>query len=128
MQLEAYRSTQNSIMSGREIEAAALTRCALLLSDCQNNWDSPDRYVELAEALRTNQVVWSIFQSELVKPDNPLPRQIKENILNLSLFVDKRIIEMMADPISEKLKILVDINLNLAAGLRRNPSKKALDQ
>jgi len=63
-------------------------------------------------------MVWSIFQSELTRKDNPLPRQLKENILSLSLFIDKRILEVMAYPAPEKLKILIDINLNLAAGLR----------
>jgi flagellar protein FlaF len=123
-QLEAYRTVQNSVMSGREIEAAALTRCALLLSDCQKNWDEPERDRKLADALRTNQKVWSIFQSELVREDNPLPRQLRENILNLSLFIDKRTLEVMAYPAPEKINILVDINLNLAAGLRANPSSR----
>jgi flagellar protein FlaF len=124
VQLESYRTAQNSVMSGRQIEAAALTRCALLISDCQKNWDDPDHEEKLAEALRTNQKVWSIFQSELVKEDNPLPRQLKEDILNLSLFIDKRTLEVMAYPAPEKLKILIDINLNLAAGLRSNPSSR----
>jgi flagellar protein FlaF len=124
VQLESYRTAQNSVMSGRQIEAAALTRCALLISDCQKNWDDPDGDINLAEALRTNQKVWSIFQSELVKEDNPLPRQLKEDILSLSLFIDKRTLEVMAYPAPEKLKILIDINLNLAAGLRNNPSSR----
>jgi flagellar protein FlaF len=111
-------------MSGREIEAAALSRCAILLSDCEKNWDAPEREVKLVEALRTNQKVWSIFQSELMRKDNPLHRQLKENILNLSLFIDKRTLEVMAYPAPEKLKILIDINLNLAAGLRSNPSSR----
>jgi flagellar protein FlaF len=122
-QLEVYRAVQNSSASGREIEAAALTRCALLLSDCRKNWDAPDREEMLAEALRTNQKVWSIFQSELTSKDNPLPRTLKENILSLSLFIDKRILEVMAYPDPEKLKILIDINLNLAAGLRSKPAE-----
>lgn len=123
-QLEAYRTVQNSTASGRGIEAGALTRCALLLSDCRKNWDAPDHEEKLAEALRANQVVWSIFQSELTRKDNPLPRQLKEDILSLSLFIDKRIFEVMAHPAPEKLKILIDINLNLAAGLRSNPSSR----
>ncbi len=118
IQLDAYRSAQASNMSGREIEAAALTRCALLLDDCRKHWAAPDRPEKLAEALRTNQVVWSILQSELVKPDNPLPADIRNNILTLSLFIDNRIIDLMANPQPERLKIIIDINLNLAAGLR----------
>jgi flagellar protein FlaF len=110
-------------MSGRDIEAAALTRCALLLDDCRKHWDAPDRPENLSEALRTNQVVWSILQSELVKDENPLPVEIRNNILTLSLFVDKRIIDVMANPEPEKLKIVIDINLNLAAGLRGSPTE-----
>ncbi|MCE5264216.1 MAG: flagellar biosynthesis regulator FlaF [Deltaproteobacteria bacterium] len=120
-QLEAYRTSQNSALSGREIEAAALTRCANLLSDCQKNWDDPSRDNNLSEALRINQRVWSIFQSELISEDNPLPKKLKEDILTLSVFVDRRIIQVMAYPAPERLQILIDINLNLAAGLRSKP-------
>ncbi len=117
-QLETYKTSQHSLMSGREIEAAALTRCALMLAECQQNWGAADHEEKLTEALKINQKVWSIFQSELPREENPLPRQIKENILNLSLFIDKRIIEVMSYPAPEKLKIIIDINNNLAAGLR----------
>lgn len=118
VQLEAYRSAQNTNMSGREIEAAALTRCALLLDDCRKHWAAPDRPEKLAEALRTNQVVWSILQSELVKDDNPLPIDIRNNLLTLSIFIDKRLLDVMANPDPDRIKIIIDINLNLAAGLR----------
>jgi flagellar protein FlaF len=121
MQLDAYRTAQNTNVSGRDIEAAALTRCALMLVDCQKNWTVPDRDETLSDALRKNQVVWSILQSELIKDDNPLPIEMRNNLLSLSVFVDKRIIDVMADPTPEKLKILIDINLNLAAGLRGSP-------
>lgn len=121
-QLDAYRTAQNTTMSGREIEAAALTHCARLLSECQKNWDAPDRDEKLAEALRTNQIVWSILQGEIVKDNNPLPVEILSNLLTLSVFIDKRIIQIMAYPDPEKLKIIIDINLNLAAGLRGSPA------
>jgi flagellar biosynthesis activator protein FlaF len=118
MQLEAYKTAQINNMSGREIEAAALTRCALLLSDCQQNWDAPNREENLSEALSINQRVWSILQAELVQDDNPLPLQLRKDILTLSVFVDKRIIQVMAYPDPEKLNAIININLNLAAGLR----------
>ncbi|MEN6468169.1 MAG: flagellar biosynthesis regulator FlaF [Smithella sp.] len=119
-QIEAYRTAQNTNenMSGRDIEAAALTRCALMLSACQNNWNAVGRDAHLSEALRNNQVVWSILQSELANDDNPLPIEVRNNLLTLSVFIDKRIIDVMASPAPEKLQILIDINLNLAAGLR----------
>jgi flagellar biosynthesis activator protein FlaF len=122
-QLDVYRTVKNSTASGREIEAGALTRCALMLTDCQKNWGVPGSEEKLVEALRVNQQVWSIFQSELTQENNPLPRNLKENILSLSVFIDKRIIDIMAYPAPEKLHILIDINLNLAAGLRSKPAE-----
>jgi len=121
-QLDAYRTGQNTSISGREIEAAALIRCALMLSHCQENWDAPDRDEKLDVALRTNQMVWSILQSELAKNDNPLPIEIRQSVLTLSVFIDNRIIQIMAHPAPETIQIIIDINLNLAAGLRGSPA------
>ena len=54
------------------------------------------------------------------KPENPLPEKLKVDLLRLSGFVDKRIFEMMAYPSPEKLTIIININQNIAAGLRGN--------
>jgi len=118
-QLAAYRTVQKITSSDSEIEALVLTRAAQKLAEVQNNWDAPDRDELLDEALRYNQQIWSIFQGELLKEDNPLPRQLREDILSLSVFIDKRIFEMMNSPDPEKLTVIVNINLNIAAGLRR---------
>jgi flagellar protein FlaF len=40
----------------------------------------------------------------------------------LAAFIDRRIFETMAYPSSEKLNIVIDINNNLAAGLRGSPA------
>lgn len=118
LQIQAYRAAQKATMSGREIEASALARSASILAECRDNWDAPDREEMLRAALRRNQMLWSIFQAELSDTDNPLPKELKESILNLSLFIDKRTIDIMAFPSPEKLDAIIDINLNLAAGLR----------
>jgi flagellar biosynthesis activator protein FlaF len=120
-QLAAYRTVQKITSSDREIEALVLTRAAEKLADVQNNWDAPDRDELLDEALRYNQRIWSIFQGELLKEDNPLPRQLRSDILSLSAFIDKRTFEVMAFPDPEKLNVIVNINLNIAAGLRGQP-------
>jgi flagellar biosynthesis activator protein FlaF len=121
-QLAAYRNSQNVTSSGRELEAHALTHAALKLTECKNSWDSSDRDAKLDEALRLNQRIWSIFQGDLMKADNPLPRQLRQDILSLSAFIDKRIVDVMINPSPEKLTIIININLNLAAGLRANMS------
>jgi flagellar protein FlaF len=120
-QIQAYKAVQKTTMLGREIEASALARAARILTDCRNNWDAPDREEILHSALRRNQMLWSIFQAELSDAGNPLPKELKENILNLSLFIDKRTLDIMAFPSPEKLNAIININLNLAAGLRGEP-------
>jgi len=116
-QLAAYRNVQKITSSGREIEALVLSRAAQKLAEVQNNWDAPDRDGQLDEALRYNQQIWSIFQGELLKEDNPLPKQLRADILSLSAFIDRRIIEVMAAPDPEKLNVIININLNISAGL-----------
>ncbi len=119
--LDTYESASMETMSGRELEATALTRSANKLGVCRDSWDDADLKIKLAEALRFNQRLWTFFQAELTKEENPLPIELKQNILNLSLFIDKRTFETLAAPSPEKLNILIDINLNLAAGLREKP-------
>lgn len=120
-QLQVYATIDNMTMSGREIEASVLTKAALKLKDCQNNWDAHDREDKLNEALKFNQRIWSIFQGELSKEDNPLPKNVRLDVLRLSAFVDRRILETMAVPDPEKLGAVININNNIAAGLRGSP-------
>jgi flagellar protein FlaF len=109
-------------MSGRETEARVLTQAALKLIECQKHWNTPDRNARLDEALRYNQRIWSILQVEIAKPDNPLPRSLKRDLLLLSRIIDCRIFDTMAFPLPEKLNIIIRINQNIAAGLRGSPS------
>lgn len=118
-QLQAYKSVHKSTpSSGRELEASVLSGAALKLTLCQKLWGQEGHVQRLDEALRVNQQIWTIFQSEMTREDNPLAENIKRNILSLSLFIDRRIFEVMANPMPEKLDIIININLNLAAGLR----------
>lgn len=116
--IEAYREAQKTTMSGRELEAAMLVKAAHKLKNCKENWDAPDRAECLEEALKYNQKLWSFFQAELSNPEHPMPKKLREDILSLSLFIDKRTFEVMASPAPEKIDILININLNIAAGLR----------
>jgi len=122
--LQKYEMVDKATMSGHEIEAAVLSRAALKLKECQDKWNADDIDEKLKAALEYNQRIWSILQGELVKPDHPLPRQIRHNLLALSAFIDKRVFEIMAFPSPEKLKIVIDINCNIAAGLRQAASIK----
>ena len=119
--LRTYESVNKATQSGREIEAAVLTKAAVKLKKCQDTWDAPDRDSRLEEALKYNQRIWSIFQSELSREDHELPKKLRLDILRLAAFIDRRIFETMASPAPNKLNIVIDINNNLAAGLRGSP-------
>jgi len=116
--LNAYRQVDRTTTSGRETEARVLTEAAQRLKKCQEHWGSARRETLLDDALRYNQKVWSLFQSELAQDTNPLPKKLRIDILRLAAFIDKRIFEIMAFPSPEKLNIVININQNLAAGLR----------
>jgi len=119
--VEAYGVVSKATMSGREVEAAALTKAALKLKECQDNWHAGDRDERLDSALRFNQRIWSVFQVELTREDNPLPKGLKLDLLRLSTFVDRRIFDAMSYPAPEKLTAVISINQNIAAGLRASP-------
>ena len=116
--LNAYKSVEKATVSGKETEARVLTQAATMLRQCQKKWNDNSRAALLNQALKYNQRIWMIFQTELGKQDNPLPENIKLDLLRLSGFIDKRIFELMASPAPEGLNILIRINENVAAGLR----------
>ncbi len=116
--LEAYRDVEKATLPQRDLEASVLNKAAMRLRSARDNWSSADNYAQLNDTLQYNQRLWTFFQAELTMEDNPLPEEIKRNLLSLSLYVDRRTFEVMAYPAPEKLDILININLNIAAGLR----------
>ena len=118
--LDAYRNVEKATLSQRDIEATVLSKSAMQLKAVQENWSMEDRDQQLEEALNYNQRVWSFFQAELSMQDNPLPDEIKRNLMALSLFVDRRTFEALAYPAPDKLNALININLNIASGLRES--------
>ena len=121
--LQAYSSVDKATMSGRDIEAEVLTLAAAKLKQCQDGWNDADRSKKLQDALKYNQMIWSVFQGDLLDPTNPLPTHLKQQLLSLSAFVDKRIFDVMAYPEPQKISILISINMNIAAGLKESAQK-----
>ena len=112
---QAYARTSQTTAAPREIEAQALLKAARQLQEVQTNWTGPDR--NLHKALMFNRRLWSIFMTEAEATENPHPLEVRQNIANIGLFVLTRTIEMQLDPDPAKLKSLIDINCNIAAGL-----------
>lgn len=115
--LQAYDQGNKATDSNRRLEASALFKTARMLEDCQRDWDRTGGDDRLREALKLNQTLWSLFQSNLAQEELPLPAPLRVNLLRLSAFVDRRTFEVMSEPAPEKLTALIDINRQLAAGL-----------
>ena len=116
--LNAYEKVRKQTVSGREIEASVLEKGAIRLRRCQENWKSGRFDRDLDESLRFNQRVWDFFNSDWQSPDNKLPKEIRQDLLSLSVFVRKTTLDVMAYPELRKLDVLIQINENLARGLR----------
>jgi len=112
---QAYARASQTTASPREIEAQALLKAARQLQEVQANWKGPDK--NMYKALLFNRRLWSIFMSEAEANENPNPLEVRQNIANIGLFVLTRTIEIQMDPDPAKLKSLIDINCNIAAGL-----------
>jgi flagellar protein FlaF len=100
----------------REFEADLLLKAASRLQAIHDAWDR--NKADLYDALLYNRKLWSIFLTDVTSPDHPLPSQIRQNVANLGIFVMNQTLSMTKDPRPEQLDSLININRELAAGLR----------
>jgi len=112
---KAYARVAQTTAAPRDIEAQALLKAARQLEEVKASWNGPDQ--RLQAALLFNRQLWTIFMSAAESNDNPQPLEIRQNIANIGVFVMKQTLEMQLNPQPEKLKSLIDINCNIAAGL-----------
>ncbi|HSI94502.1 MAG: flagellar biosynthesis regulator FlaF [Methylophilaceae bacterium] len=123
--LKAYQNVESATLDGRALEASLLIKSAARLAAAQQNWDAPGWEEVLDESLRYNLRLWTVFQAEMANESNPIPMEIKRNLLSLSAFIDKRTFDTISYPDPAKLDILIAINRNIAAGLQPAPAAAA---
>ena len=109
-----YATTQNQGESVRESEARALLRCANRLEAVQQEGTD---YAEYCDALRQNQRLWTLFQAALAESGNPLPADLRQTLLGLSLYIDRRTLRAIGEFSGKLLDVLININREIAAGL-----------
>ena len=120
--IAAYAQQQKRNLSPREVEAMAFTKAALMLEDAKKQTAN---IAEFSKALRFNHLLWTIIQADLTDPENQLPPEIKANVMSLSIFVDKQTTKALRSSAANDLDVLININRNLAAGLRTSPQAAA---
>ena len=112
----AYQQVGKQTVSPRVLEANLLSRAATQLQRVRDDWENnrPD----LFGALDFNRKLWSIFLTSVTGEASKLPRELRENIANLGIFVMKQTLSTQSSPEPRKLDTLININRELAAGLR----------
>ena len=116
--VNSYNQPRNRGGNPRETEGRALLEAARRMAEAQN---TPEDSEAMRGAARVNWRLWTIFQGELSTPDSPVPVEIRQNMLNLCNFVDKRVVEILAEPKPELFNVLINVNRQIAAGLMSKP-------
>ena len=113
---KAYQATAKQTASPRALEADLLLKAASRLKAVQDGWDKtrPD----LDNALLYNRKLWTIFLTSATSIENPLPTDVRQNVANLGVFIMNETLACMADQTPDRLDTLININRELAAGLR----------
>lgn len=120
-------SQQTALNTGapQNVEAYALIELARRMAAAQA--EPVDRDAVL-HVVRTNWKLWTIIQASLVDPDCAVPTAIRENLLSLSNFVDRRSAELLSNPDASALTTLININRQIGAGLLGNPGEGMASQ
>jgi flagellar protein FlaF len=117
---QAYKSVSRQTSSPRELEASLLLQAAARLQAVQENWDSdiPGQVkARLDDALLYNRKLWSVFVTDMADANHPMPRELRQNFVNIGLFVMNHTVAVMSNPQPERLGSLININREIAAGL-----------
>lgn len=118
---EAYANTARHGSDPRETEAGVLLKAASRFNQVKTAW--ADKVpADLDPALLYNRTIWTIFVTSVTEQECQLPKEIRENIANLGIFIFKRTLEIQAEPSVDKLDVLININRQIAAGLMQRPA------
>lgn len=116
---QAYQQTAKVVENPRQRESALLMKAAAGLQKVKDEWDISTTE-DLRSALTFNRKLWTIFMSAVTQDDSPLPSEIRQNIANLGMFVMNQTREILYEdvPVTDHLTVLVQLNRQIAAGLR----------
>ncbi len=112
----AYAKVSQTGQAPREFEAILLMKAAERLNGIKINW--AERQGDLDAALTYNRKLWTVLSTSATSRENPLPNEVKDNIGRLAIFIFKHTLELSTKPDPERLGVLIEINRQIALGLR----------
>lgn len=105
-------------------EAWALIEAARRMAEATLAEDSK---TAMREALRLNWRLWTIFQAELTAGNSNVPEDIRISMLTLCKYIDQHTVDAIPFPTEEKIRVLVEINRNIANGLLNGLNKAIME-
>jgi flagellar protein FlaF len=116
---QLYGKVAKQIAAPRDLEAGLLLKSAAKLQAIHDDWET--ERANLYDALTYNRKLWTLFTAANMVQGHPLPSAIRQNIVNLGVFVMKQTLAITQNPQREALRSLIGINREIAAGLRPGP-------
>lgn len=113
----AYQQVAKKTEAPRDLESSLLSKSATSMQKIRDNWEITT-HSEIEEVMMFNRKLWQVFMTSVTRDDSPLPKDIRENIANLGIFVMNHTREMTLEPDAKYLTALIGINRELALGLR----------
>lgn len=113
---QAYARMAQTTANPRERDAQLLLRAAARFAAAHAA--QPFDRVAAREAAEFNRKLWTVFFSSVSRADNPLDTATKTNLRNIALFSMRRSSQIEVNPQPDLLPALIDINRNIAEGLR----------
>lgn len=99
-------------------ELAQLDDIAVKLMRVQRHWHDSDRERQLSAALACSRTVWHAIQSALADASLPLPLEVRQNLLILSVYAESKIGACEAAPDADALGSLIALTRSLAGSLK----------
>jgi len=113
---QAYGAVAKQIANPRDLESSLLLKAASKLQAVYDNWDAEQG--NLYDALLYNRKLWTVFMGAVTSSDSPLPVEVRQNVANLGIFIMNQTLSLTQSPQRERLPSLININREIAAGLR----------
>jgi len=114
MSYSAYTQAQNRApTSSRDVEYRLLGAVISALIEAEGSGS----VIKRVDAVCWNREVWSVFRMDLKHPDNGLPQEIKDQLVDISKWVDRETFRILGGD-TDKLDGLIEVNKNIMNGLK----------
>ncbi len=104
-----------------EEQAYQLTRCAIAMDQARQNGGLNSS--EAVQALNENLETWVVIRTFAMRHDCPLPKNARDNLVDLSQFVAGKVFTSGQGLTDELMQTLININLQISEGFLEGQTK-----